>query len=686
MSTLGSLVIQLQADLARLNSDMNKAVGIVDGAMASIRNAAGIAKSALGGLAVGLVGGLGAGALTSSIKAVVDYGDRLNDVSKATGASVEQLSFLDYAAKQSGTSLEGITGSIGKLQKNLVEVANGGGKAAAKALDTLGISSKQLLQVDLVTQLSTLADALGQVKNPSERAAIANAIFGKSARDILPLLADGSAGVRGLADEFRALGAVVTKEEAEKFDALNDAIGKFQTAAAGTAKTITSELAPSLTKMFESLAKGVAQGDGKSGFEKWSDSLRLWTAELKVTIAEANLATQSGFVDKLASAFGGSAKQRIDKARRELEAARAALATTKSDIFSYKPGDSASGTLGGGVTPLPAGTGATDAQLKEAKRLLESQDKYLDGLKAQFVAQTNNTQLAKVYSDIANGDAAKFTKETQDTAVALATQLDLLKDQKALLDESAEVHQYLNGIVRERAQLEEKADQDLAKRRQTIIENLQTPLEKYVETVKELTDPRFGFNSDQIARGIKDARDTMIDAQRKAEGLTDTARELGLTFTSAAEDAFVKWEGFGNLLEGISQDILRLFVRTQITDPFIKAFAPEGGGGLFDQGVNWFKGLFANASGGLYKVGGSGSEHPVAFTARAGEYVAVGTRMAGAGGSEAPVVNVYNQAGAAVSARRGADGRTIEVFVTSAVERNISRGGSRLGKPPIATR
>lgn len=696
MPTLGSLVIQLQADLARLNSDMNKAVGIVDGAMASIRNAAGIAKSALGGLAVGLVGGLGAGALTSSIKAVVDYGDRLNDLSKATGASVEQLSFLDFAAKQSGSSLEGLVSGIGRLQKNLGQLAAGGGsKEAAEALNALGLSAQQLARGDLVTQLATIGEALNRIQNPSERAAAAQSLFGRSARDLLPLLAEGGDGIKAMADRFVELGGVVSKGQAEAFDRLNDSLVEFNTASQAIVRNIAGGLAGTLTGFFQSIAN--APQTISDSLTKITTLFGVWVQEIKIKLAEADIATAQGLQGLIPGDFGdGRLNARIAEAEARLRAAREALRQNR-ELLEYETGAGGGGAalLGSAGAFRDVTQGSNEEQQKAAEKLASAQQSYVDGLRKQLALQDQTTNLAKVQADIAFGSAKEFDETTRRTALALAEQLDLKKQQAEADKQALALQEAMLDAKEQEAELEVKAQQQLVARRQSIIDNLQTPLEKYVETVKELTSPELGLGQATIQRGIAAARVELETAQDKANGLKDVAQELGLTFSSAFEDAIIAGKSFRDILEGIAQDIARLFIRKSITEPLVGALSGAFSGGfsgLFNFGGGGGGGfsnpaaLFGNAAGGLYRVGGSGSEHPVAFTARAGEYVAVGTRMAGAGGGEAPVVNVYNQAGADVSARRGADGRAIEVFVTAAVERNISRGGSRLGKPPIATR
>ncbi len=683
MATLGSLVIQMQADLARLQSDMGRAVGIVDRAVGSMRTAAGVAKAALGGLATGLIGGLAGGGLAAGVKSVIDFGDRLNDLSKATGATVEQLSFLNYAAGQSGGSLEGVVRGVGRLQKVLVDVARGGAPDAAKALDALGINARSLAQADLVTQLSTIAEGLGRLQNPAERAAAAQAILGKSYRELLPLLSSGRAEIEKLAGRFVELGGVITQADADQFDALNDSIGDLGVAATAAGKSIANLVAGPLTSLFTAIAN--APGATRAALSDMGNAFTLWAAELKVSIAEADVAATEG-LGSLLSKIGVDATKRIEKAKQDLATARAALGAVETQIAAGAAPKPGFGMLAGNGAGAALTTGETEAEVKERERLLKAQEQYLDALRRQFVTQNNNTELAKVQADIAFGSAAQFDDQTRRAAIALAEQLDLKKAAiEAEKDALALQEQRLDALEQE-AEAEAKVQQQLIQRRQAIVEQLQTPLEKYVETVKELADPRLGLGQETIQRGIRAARDEMEAAQDKANKLKDTARDLGLTFTSAFEDAIVEGKKLSDVLRGLVQDIARLLLRKTVIEPAANALGDlignifgsgESGGGAAS--------LFGNATGGLYRVGGSGAEHPVAFTARAGEFVAVGTRMEGGGG--APVVNIFNQNGSDIQTRRGADGRTLEVVVASALERNVSRGGSRLGlKPPMATR
>ncbi|HET9701765.1 MAG TPA: hypothetical protein VFP70_12660 [Burkholderiales bacterium] len=88
----------------------------------------------------------------------------------------------------------------------------------------------------------------------------------------------------------------------------------------------------------------------------------------------------------------------------------------------------------------------------------------------------------------------------------------------------------------------------------------------------------------------------------------DIARELGMTFSSAFEDAVIEGKKFSEVLKGLADDIGRLILRKSITEPLAAgASAALGGFG------EWLKGIFRAdggpvAAGRPYIVGEAGPE------------------------------------------------------------------------------
>ena len=80
---VGTLTIEMAANVARLQKDMAAAKKTVNDAMTSIKSGASSAMNALAGLGVTL----SVAAFASYIKGAIDAADKLNDLSKATAIS-----------------------------------------------------------------------------------------------------------------------------------------------------------------------------------------------------------------------------------------------------------------------------------------------------------------------------------------------------------------------------------------------------------------------------------------------------------------------------------------------------------------------------------------------------------------------------------------------------------------------
>lgn len=232
----GELEIRLFAEMARLRADMNKATGIVAASAKNIESAAATATKALGLLGIG-ISALG---FVNLIKGSIDAMDRLNDLSKSTGLTVEQLAGLKVAAKQSGGDLDSIAASINKLSVEM-------GKAPEK-FRALGISAKDPLEA-----FKQLSDIFVSIDNPQQRAALGAAALGKSWAGAAPLLAEGGKHIGEMVETGTRLSGVTT-EMARQADALNDK-WVLLTGTGGIMARIVGPLLPLLNEIADSMLK-----------------------------------------------------------------------------------------------------------------------------------------------------------------------------------------------------------------------------------------------------------------------------------------------------------------------------------------------------------------------------------------------------------------------------------------------
>ncbi len=168
----------------------------------------------------------GAGIIAPLTGAAIQFasmGDQLNKASQRTGIAVEALSELKYAAEQSDLSFEELEGSIRKMEKAIFEAENGS-KSAREALASIGLTVKQLRGLTPDQQFEKIADGLNRIKDPGAKAAVAMEVFGKSGTALLPLMADGAAGIRQLRQQAEQLGLVISKEDAEAATLFGDTL------------------------------------------------------------------------------------------------------------------------------------------------------------------------------------------------------------------------------------------------------------------------------------------------------------------------------------------------------------------------------------------------------------------------------------------------------------------------------
>lgn len=194
---------------------------------------------------------LGGAVVAPIIAAVTKFaaaGDLLDKASKRTGASVEALGALGFAAERDGASFEVLESGLKKMQKTLTD-AKGGLKSSADALAQLGVSAADLENLSPDKQFELLADAFAVIEDPAKRTALAMEVFGKGGAALIPLLSNGAAGIQQLRKEFEATGGAISGEAAAAAAEYSDRMTDLQKAIAGVGNSIATAVLPIFTDM-----------------------------------------------------------------------------------------------------------------------------------------------------------------------------------------------------------------------------------------------------------------------------------------------------------------------------------------------------------------------------------------------------------------------------------------------------
>lgn len=208
-------------------------------------------------LAAPLLAGLGAGAVINNLKSTIASLDDIGKTADKIGITTDALQELRTVAESSGIAQASLDSSLERFNKRLGEAQQGMG-AAKKTLDQMGISANYLAGLGLDQALSVVADEMAKITDPTERAAVAAALFGREGVAMVNLLREGSDGMAQMRQEARELGIVLDEDMVR---AAEDAQTKLDLMARVVSADLSSALI-NLAPLLVSTAQGIASITG----------------------------------------------------------------------------------------------------------------------------------------------------------------------------------------------------------------------------------------------------------------------------------------------------------------------------------------------------------------------------------------------------------------------------------------
>lgn len=228
-------------------------------ALNGINAGAALAVTGIGLLAAAIV--KAEKALISMTKESAEYAKEIKTLSSVTGQSAESLQEFDYAAEMIGVSSDRIRDSLKETTNKMQEAATGTGDAY-EAYNKLGVEitdvDGQLRSAEDV--FYDTIDALGEMKNKTERDALAMDLMSESAQELNPLIEIGSDGFKQYAQEAHSMGYVLDNEALTALTEVDDAYQRLQKSQEGAKNQLSAEFAPYLTEFYEKITKLIKDG------------------------------------------------------------------------------------------------------------------------------------------------------------------------------------------------------------------------------------------------------------------------------------------------------------------------------------------------------------------------------------------------------------------------------------------
>lgn len=667
---LGTLSIDLVAKLANFERDMGAASRIAEKHANSMSKSLGSIKNMLAGFGAGLAAYLSVDSFVGLIKSTAELQDAIGKMSQKTGIGVEELSKLQYAAKLSNISTDQLQTGLIKLSKGMIDTANDSGEAR-NALAAMGISIKNgdgtIKESSVV--LNEIADKFSGYQDGATKAALATKLFGKSGADLIPLLNEGSGGIKAAGDELERLGGVINKGMVKNATEFNDNMARLEVVGGAAGKAIANSVIPYINQLAAEFM--VAKNNGLGFMDMLSMGLRStdYEKQLKDINDEINLVNKAW-----AFPLGASRDERLAALERQKKSI--------IDIQTLLMKDQLMGPerprIQASPTPLPVDLD----KLRKQKESIE-----------EIVIGARNT----------------IQKEQDKIALAMDTSLDS-EMQKRLAGDILKVTDAVRDRQEQIAKLMRKGDLDSkgAEEAQRRLNEVQL---QGIERATQLNQVQTQLNYSWEYGATKAVRSYMDEITQMAK---EVEQMVGKAF-KGLEDQMVSVFttgkfSFTNMANSIISDMARIVVRQNITGPLAgllgnlflsggraggaapvtdlsTAWSPSAKGNVFGSGVQAFAkgGAFTNSivsrptlfkfAKGTGMMGEAGPEAIMPLRRNASGQL--GVVSAGAGGVN---INVINNVGSDVdvsvaSAKKNESGFDIELLINKTLSNDIRNNG-----------
>lgn len=166
--------MQIGADIADLNTKMDRAQGAVESGVSKINSAVNALKATAA-----------FGAVVSVLHDVVAAADQLDTLSARISDTAENVQRLQAISESYDVELDAIVAGIQVMQDKL-----GNGKLA-EGLERIGVAVDEFAKASPSQQFVMVAEALAKIEDPAARAAAAADIFGKNGKALAGAFRDG---------------------------------------------------------------------------------------------------------------------------------------------------------------------------------------------------------------------------------------------------------------------------------------------------------------------------------------------------------------------------------------------------------------------------------------------------------------------------------------------------------------
>ena len=570
------MIINLNASTAAFVTELERVKNLsFDTATQVQRSFSLIGTAALGMLSVA------AGAFAEGINKTAEWEEKILHLSESAGTTTEAMSGLSFAAKMMGLEIDQVASAMERFDKQLLQAQLGNAKSAQN-MSLLGIDPSQIKTSD--DALKALADHFAALPDGAVKSGEAMMAFGKAGAAMIPILNLGGKGIQDFMDQAKAMGIVISKDQAEQAEIFEQNVTRMQEALHGLWVETTNKALPAMNDLMAAWTKG--------GHE---------TSFLGIIGGISAILTQGVQVYGAYKTQGEAIIAQQEKMRGSVQNLTADFATHQKAVDSLKKSvESIITTYQTNIATM----GMTLLQTTEYKLRADAAKVGLQGWIEQMIQQIDQLDKEKTLHEqlaLLNNQTIREQEliDTQNKRKALQEVVDVMGQQ---LDLVMKLQFSPTGITSPSQTTQAFTDS---------IDQQTAALEHQIAT--------FGMSAEAIARydlaqldsgqAAQDqiakfkARQDQLDAMRQhAKTTTDAWKQFGEVANRSLDDLIFSGKSFAQVLSDITKQLGEMFLKWALFG--FGQSNTSGGRGLFGILSAGLSGLFpGHASGGSVSAG-----------------------------------------------------------------------------------
>ena len=202
---------------------------------------------------------------------VAAYGDNIDKMSQRLGLSYEGFQKWDYILGQSGVDISSMQAGLKTLTNQMDDAMSGSADAQAR-FEALGLSIEDISNMSREEVFEAVISGFQQMEDSTERAALANDLFGRSGQALTPLFNTSIEDTQALAQAAEDLGMIMSDDAVRASADYQDALDTMQRSMNGLKNNMMGNFLPGITSVMDGLS-ALFTGDGDSGVAKITEGI-----------------------------------------------------------------------------------------------------------------------------------------------------------------------------------------------------------------------------------------------------------------------------------------------------------------------------------------------------------------------------------------------------------------------------